>query len=53
MRILSEPGDLVKLSSFKIDNIVLSVIFNFSISVLLFTAGIVGLYPGCSVLHMK
>ena len=32
------------LSSFKIDNIVFSVIVNVSISVLLLTVGIVGIY---------
>ena len=49
MLISSGPGDLLMLSSFKIDNIVFSVIFNLSISVLLFTVGIVGINPGCSV----
>ena len=41
------------LSSLKIDNIMFSVILHLSISVLLFTVGIVGINPGCSVLHMK
>ena len=49
MLISSGPGDLLMLSSFKIDNIVFSVIVNLSISVLLLTVGIVGIYPGCSV----
>ena len=40
MLISSGPGHLLMLSSFKIDNIVSSVIFNLSISVLLFTVGI-------------
>ena len=37
------------LSSFKINNIVFSVIFSLSISVLLFSVGIVETEPGCSV----
>ena len=49
MLISSGPGDLLMLSSFKICNIVFSVIVNLSISVLLLTVGIVGMYPGCSV----
>ena len=53
MHIASGPGGLLMLSSFKIDDTVFSVIFNLFIHVLLFTVGIVGMNPGCSVLHMK
>ena len=38
------------LRSFKIDNIVSSVMFSVSISVLLFALGIVGINRGCSVM---
>ena len=50
MLISSEPGDLLMLSSFIIYNIVFSVIVNLSISVLLLTVGIVGIYPTLAVL---
>ena len=49
MLISSGPDDLLILSSFKIYNIVFSVIVNLSSSVLLFTVGKVGINPGCSV----
>ena len=53
VHIASGPGGLLMLSSFKIDDTVFSVIFNLFIHVLLLTVGIVGMNPGCSVLHMK
>ena len=48
--ISSGPGDLLILSSFNVSNM-FSVTFSSSITNLLFTFGVVGIYPVCSVVN--
>ena len=49
--ISSGPDDLLILSSFNVSNIMFSVTFSSSIGNLLFTLGVVGIDPVCSVVN--
>ena len=49
--ISSGPGDLLILSYFNVSNIMFSVTFSSSIDNLLFTLGVVGIDPVCSVVN--
>ena len=49
--ISSGPGDLLILSYFNVSNIMCSVTFSSSIGNLLFTLGVVGIDPVCSVMN--